>query len=272
MINEFKLKQDIVEIGKRLYNKGFVASNDGNISIRISENEILITPTGVSKGYMSPADILKVDLNGNVLAGSGKPTSEMKMHLAAYRKRAEIRGIVHAHPPVATAFAVARKICDKIALPEVIFSLGLISLADYGTPTTDEVPKSIEKSLTSSDAILLSNHGALTLGKDIYDAYYKMETLEHFCLITMYARILGGEHGLDPGQVSALFQIRQDVYGKPRPVITDDAGLCGGQSIAAMADLPPVTGAGSVRQVEGDNRELKDEIRRIVINELKNMS
>ena len=271
MANEYKLKQDIVEIGRRMYMKGFVASNDGNLSIRMSDHEILITPTGVSKGYMTPSDILKVNLSGKVLSGNGKPTSEMKMHLVVYQKRPDVFAVVHAHPPVATAFAVARKICDKIALPEVIFSLGLISLAEYGTPTTDELPRSIEKSLVGSDAILLSNHGALTLGKDIYDAYYKMETVEHFSTITMYARILGGEQGLDQEQVRDLFQIRRSVYGKPDPVITDDAGLCGGSSIASLAEQADAAAANSGEQEPADG-DIKEKIRRIVQNELAKLT
>lgn len=261
MVNEFKMKQDIVEIGKRMYQKGFVASNDGNISVRISDKEILITPTGVSKGYMSPADMLKVDMDGRVISGSKKPTSEMKMHLSVYKKRPDVMAIVHAHPPVATAFAVAGKICEEIALPEVIFSLGLISLAEYGTPTTDELPRSIEKHLDNSDAILLSNHGALTVGKDLFDAYYKMETLEHFSNITLYARLLGGERALDRSQVKDLFDIRKNVYGKDMPNITTDSGLCGGKSVASIL-------GGNTQDVSEEDEGLKDRIKKLVIEQL----
>lgn len=264
MLNEFKAKQDMVEVGKRMYAKGFVASNDGNISVRISDKEILITPTGVSKGYMSVSDMLKVDMDGKVISGNKKPTSEMKMHLAVYKKRPDVMAIVHAHPPVATAFAVAGKICDKIALPEVIFSLGLISLADYGTPTTDELPKSIEKHISKSDAILLSNHGALTVGKDVFDAYYKMETVEHFSNITLYARLLGGEKALNKDQIRDLFDVRENVYGKPRPSITNATGLCGGSSIAEVineSDSGP----------DMNTEELKDAIKKMVIKELEKL-
>ena len=268
MVNEFKMKQDIVEVGKRMYNKGFVASNDGNISIRISENEVLITPTGVSKGYMSPSDMIKVDMDGKVISGTKKPTSEMKMHLAVYKKRPDVKAIVHAHPPAATAFAVAGKICDKIALPEVIFSLGLISLAEYGTPSTNEVPKVVEKYIEFSDAVLLTNHGALTVGTDVYDAYYKMETLEHFSNITLYARLLGGEKALDKNQIRELFNIRQNVYGKPIPKFTSDSGLCGGSSIAEVVDTaePKEKSSGDM-----DTEQLKDAIKKIVISELKKL-
>jgi L-fuculose-phosphate aldolase len=215
--NETSCRLEIVEAGKRLYQKGLVASNDGNISVRLNENEILITPTGVCKGDMSPDQMLKVDMNGIVISGFMKPTSEIKMHLAVYRNRSDVKAIVHAHPPKATAFAVAGKTLDKITLPEVIFSLGAVSMAEYGTPSTDEIPKAIEKHIGSSDAILLANHGALTVGISVMDAYYKMETLEHFASISLYARLLGGERVLDQKETEKLFKVRSDVFGKSNP-------------------------------------------------------
>ena len=254
----------MVEIGKRMYAKGFVASNDGNISARINDHEILVTPTGVSKGYMSTSDMLKVDMDGNVISGTKKPTSEMKMHLEAYRLRPDVMGVVHAHPPVATAFAVAGKVCDKIALPEVIFSLGFISLAEYGTPSTEEIPRSIAKHIGHSDAILLANHGALTVGTSLFDAYYKMETVEHFATITMYARLLGGEKELSAEQVKHLFQIRETVYGKPPVDLQSDPGLCGGASVANAQASSTSTGGQS-------EEELKDAIARIVRSELSKL-
>ena len=226
MAGEYKLKQDMVEIGRRIYAKGYVASNDGNISVRLSDREILVTPTGVSKGYMSVTDMLAVDMNGNVLRGTKQATSELKMHLEVYRQRADVKAVVHAHPPVATAFAVARKTCDKVFLPEAILSLGMVSLAEYGTPSTDELPRSIAKYIGHSDAILPSNHGALTVGGDLFDAYYKMETLEHFAMITMYARLLGGEKTLDCSEVASLLKIRETVFGKPPIDIKDVCGSC----------------------------------------------
>jgi L-fuculose-phosphate aldolase len=213
-VDELTLKQDILEIGRRMYNRKFVAANDGNISVRISENEVLITPSGVSKGYMSVSDIIKVDLDGKKISGSLKPSSEIKMHLAIYKKRNDIGAVVHAHPQKITAFAVAGMVCDTVTLPEVIFSIGKVSFAEYATPTTIEVSRSIEKKVEDSDAIILANHGAVTIGKDVYDAYYKMETLEHFAGISLYARLLGGEKALEPKQVEELFKIRKYVYGK----------------------------------------------------------
>ena len=214
MENESTYRLDMIEVGKRLYQKGLVASNDGNISVRISENEILITPTGVCKGDMSPDQILKVDFSGNLISGFLKPTSEMKMHLSVYRHRSDVRAVVHAHPPKATAFAVAGKELDRITLPEVVFSLGSIALSEYGTPSTDQIPRAVEKCIGTSDALLLANHGALTVGSTVMDAYYKMETLEHFASISIYARLLGGERVLNKEQTEELFRVRTEVYGK----------------------------------------------------------
>jgi L-fuculose-phosphate aldolase len=229
-MNYFNAKETIIEIGKRMYAKGFVASNDGNLSIRLSESEIMITPSGVSKGFMSTSDMLVVDLSGNVLSGNLKPSSEMKMHLMVYKVRPDVFGVCHAHPQIATAFAVARKVCDKIALPEVIFSIGKVALTNYATPSTNEVPESIREVIETSDAVLLSNHGALTVGKDLYDAYYKMETLEHFAGITLYARLLGGEVGLENSQISELLRLRKEVFGKSDIDYLGD-GYCGQKDI-----------------------------------------
>lgn len=233
-MNDYIVKEDILEVGRRMYAKGFVASNDGNISVRVAEDEILITCTGVSKGYMSASDILRVNIEGKVLSGDKKPSSEMKMHLAVYRNRPDVFAVCHAHPQKATAFAVARQICDKIALPEVIFSIGNVALANYATPTTQEVPDSIEDIIKNADAVLLANHGALTVGTDVFDAYYKMETLEHFAGIILYARLLGGEIGLDQGQVSDLLRIRNEKFGKADLGMGD--GFCGGRSGAASPE------------------------------------
>lgn len=254
-MSEFMVKQDIVEVGKRMYNREFVAANDGNISVKISENEIIITPTGISKGFMTPEDMLKVDLEGNVISGSKKPSSEMKMHLVCYKNRPDIKAVCHAHPQKATAFAVARKICEEIALPEVIFSIGSLALSDYATPTTDELPKSIENLIKSTDAILLSNHGALTVGSDVFDAYYKMETVEHFAGIIMYARQLGGEQGLSSEQITKLLKVRRETYGKSDLDILG-AGYCGERAVEKS-------------KIENE-QDLVEEITKLVIDKLNN--
>jgi L-fuculose-phosphate aldolase len=207
-------REDIIEVGKRLYARNYVASNDGNISIRLDETTFMITPSGVSKGYMDPEDLLVVDMEGNVLEGNKKPSSEMKMHREVFSQRPDVQAIVHAHPQMATSFAVAHKVFDKIILPEIIFSLGKVCLADYGTPTTEQIPQAVARCIHETDALLLANHGALTVGSDIYDAYYKMETLEHFACIYFNVIQLGGGVELERDEIDTLYDIRDGVYGK----------------------------------------------------------
>jgi L-fuculose-phosphate aldolase len=209
-MDERTARRSIVEAGKRLADRFFVAANDGNISCRIAANEFLITPTGVNKGDVTEEAILKVDSAGRVLSGSLKPTSEMKMHLAVYRARPDVKAVLHAHPPAATGFAACRVRLDRdVFLPEVIFGLGRIGLAQYGTPTTDEVPRAVEKEISGCDALLLANHGALTVGEDPMQAYWRMETVEMYARVRLVTGMLGGAAQLSPGQTEALFQVRE---------------------------------------------------------------
>lgn len=207
MIN---IKEQICEIGKRIYDKGFVAANDGNISVRISDTEFLITPTSISKGFMTPEMILKVDLEGNVLEGHGhyKPTSEMKMHLLVYRERPEIKAVVHVHPPYATAFAVAGIPLNQAILPESVVFLGTIPVAEYGTPSTEEIPAAVKKHVHHHQGVLLENHGALTWGKDLEHAYYLMESLEFSAKINWLAKQMNGDRELTAPNIERLIEIR----------------------------------------------------------------
>lgn len=227
MPSEFELKRDIIEVGRRIYNRGFVAANDGNITIRLNEKEILTTPTGVSKGFMTPDMILKVDMNGNVISGKLKPSSELKMHLAVYREREDVKAVVHAHPPTATAFAVAGIPLKKPIMPEVVISLGWVPIAEYGTPSTEEIPRAITRYLQCHDALLLENHGALTVGTDVYNAYFKMETLELGAQISLAARQLGGEREISPENVKKLLEVRWNlgVVGR-HPATCNECGAC----------------------------------------------
>lgn len=209
MSSEKQVKEDLVEVGRRIYDRGYVAANDGNISVRISEDEILTTPTGVSKGFMEPDMMIKVNLEGEKLAGNLEPSSELKMHLEVYRVRPDVVAVLHAHPPAATAFAAAGQALDRPVLPEIIIALGDVPLARYGTPSTNEVPKSIRPHIKDHDAVLLENHGVLTLGTDLYKALFKMESIEHFAQISIYARMLGGEQELSSEEVEKLLQVRK---------------------------------------------------------------
>ncbi|QOT00227.1 class II aldolase/adducin family protein [Brevibacterium sp. JNUCC-42] len=209
MKNEAKVKQVICEIGRKVYEKGFGAANDGNISVRLSSNEIWITPTGVSKGALQPDMLVKVNLLGEVLEGELRPTSEMKMHLKVYEMRPDIGGIVHVHPPYATAFAIAGLPLDAATLPESVVLLGTIPVAKYATPSTQALPESIAPHVMNHQGVLLENHGALTWGKDIQSAYYLMESLEFTAKINWIARQMNGTRQLSVERVEELVALRE---------------------------------------------------------------
>jgi L-fuculose-phosphate aldolase len=208
---EWELKQTIIEIGRRLWTKGYVASNDGNITVRIGEDEILTTPTGVSKGFMTPDMIIKMDMDGRVRSPGSKhrPSSEVKMHMEVYRLREDVRAVVHAHPPYCTSFAVAGIPLNRCVLPEAILTLGAVPIAPYGTPSTAEIPDSVKPYIERSDAVLLANHGALTLGVDLFTAYHRMETLEHSASIVFLAIQLGNVNIIPEDQVEKLMELRE---------------------------------------------------------------
>ena len=224
---ETLLRQQIVEAGRRLHDRFFVASNDGNISARLGGDRYLITPTNVNKGDLAAEDLLLVDGQGKVLSGTRKPTSEMKMHLAIYRQRADVKAVVHAHPPAATGFAACRIRLDQdVLLPEVIFSLGRIGFAEYGTPTTEEIPQAVEKEIANCEALLLANHGALTVGEEVLAAYYRMEVLEMYARVRLVTRLLGEPKALSAEQVRELEKVRQ-AQGWGRAAGELDPGLIG---------------------------------------------
>jgi L-fuculose-phosphate aldolase len=221
-----RLRADIVELGRRLWARGYVASNDGNISVRLGSDRLLMTPASVSKGFMTPEMMVVTDLNGTVIeaAPGRKPSSEALMHLVAYRQRPDIGAVVHAHPPTATGFAVAGIPLDRAVLAEVVTTLGSIPIAEYGTPSTRELADTVAPLLKAHDGVLLANHGAIALGSDLYAAYYKMETIEHFARISLVARQLGREHLLSREEVDRLQGLRGR-YGiaSPAPICPDPA-------------------------------------------------
>lgn len=202
-------RRDIAEVCKRLYQKGFVASNDGNVSVRISEKEVLATPTGMSKGEITPSQLIKVNMNGEVIEGVLKPSSELKLHLHIYKSRPDVKSVVHAHPPISTGFAVAGVALDQMAIPEVIATLGTVPLAPYATPSTDELAHTVDGYIQRCNAILLSNHGVVTVGSDVFSAYYTMERVEHSAYIIWVARALGGEKPLSQENINKLLEIRK---------------------------------------------------------------
>lgn len=212
MSDETILRQSICEIGRRMYDKGFVAANDGNISLRLADGTILTTPTGVSKGYMTPESMVRVDLAGRVLS-AGRPSSELLMHLFVYRERPEVHAVVHAHPIHATGFATAGIALDACVAAEIIATLGSIPLAAYGTPSTHELPETLRPHIHHSDAFLLANHGVVAVGKTLLEAYDRLERVEHYAHIVLIARQLGGERQLPHEEVQKLFALR-DKYGQ----------------------------------------------------------
>ena len=211
MVSEFEIKKQICDIGKRIYNRNMVAANDGNISVKLNDNEFLCTPTGVSKGFMTPEYICKVDAEGNVIQANGnfKPSSEIKMHMRVYKHRPDVNAVVHAHPIYATSFAIAGIPLTQPIMPEAVIALGCVPIAEYGTPSTDEIPDAVEKYLQYYDAVLLESHGALTYSDSLLAAYHKMESVEFYAELLFKARQLGGPKEFSEERVKQLYEIRR---------------------------------------------------------------
>ena len=215
MTSPYEIKKEICEIGRRIYNNGFVAANDGNISVKVNDNEFYCTPTGVSKGFMEPDSLVKMDLDGAILDG-GNPSSEVKMHLRAYQENPDITGVVHAHPAAATSFSVMGMEMKKPVVAEAVLVTGNILIAPYAKPGTYDVPDSIAPFINRYNAVLLANHGALSWGKDLYQALYRMEALEHQAGILFRTLILAHITGRDVPYLSGealagLVQIRDEM-------------------------------------------------------------
>ena len=229
---EEQARADIVEVGRRLWARGYVASNDGNISVRLDDHRLITTPTNVSKGFMTPDMMVITDMDGKWIAGEREPSSELKMHLEVYRNRPDARAVVHAHPPTATGFAVAGIALDRAVLAEVITTLGSIPIAEYATPSTEELPAAVRKFIKAHDGLLLANHGALALAGDVLSAYYRMETIEHFAKISLVARTLGRENLLSRGEVNRLQGLR-GMYGiaSPAPICADETTVASGDQL-----------------------------------------
>ena len=191
-MSPYEIKKQICEVGRRIYDKGFVAANDGNISVKVNDNEFYCTPTGVSKGYMTPDMIIRIDGTGKKIEGKLNPSSEIKMHLKVYKERPDVMAVVHAHPPVATAFTVAGVELDQYILPEAVLTIGAVPTCEYGTPSTEEIPDSLIPYIQNHDAFLLKNHGALTVGNTLTKALFTMEEVEFNAKICMYAKQLNG--------------------------------------------------------------------------------
>ncbi len=213
MLNEYEIKKEMCEIGRRVYNRGMVAANDGNFSVKLNDNEFLCTPTGVSKGFMTPEYICKVDAEGKVIQANKdfKPSSEIKMHMRVYKERPDVQAVVHAHPLYATSFAIAGIPLTQPIMPEAVISLGCVPIAEYGTPSTNEIPDAVSKYLQYYDAVLLENHGALAYSDSLLNAYHKMESVEFYARLLYQSKVLGGPKELSPAQVERLYEIRRQL-------------------------------------------------------------
>lgn len=207
---------EIIKAGGYLSARHYHAALAGNISTRISEDRLLCTRHGADKGALTPDDIVLCDMDGNMLSGSGKPTSEFSMHRMAYRERPDIRAVIHAHPPTATAFAAASVPLDSLMLPEMVVLLGPVALVPYATPGTEELAQRLKLFLQDHDCFLLENHGALTVGGDLREAALRMELLEHNAQITMMVRQLGKPFVLSSDEMESLMEIRKKVNQRKR--------------------------------------------------------
>jgi L-fuculose-phosphate aldolase len=207
-MNESEAKKLIIEVGKLLYERSYVVSSDGNVSIRLDENRVLATPTMTCKGRMTEDGLAITDLEGNAL-NDQRASSELAMHLLIYKMRPDIKAVCHAHPPNGTAFAVAGLAIEQPILSEVILTLGCVPLTDYGTPSTDELTESMKPFVEHHNALLMANHGAVAYGEDLWQAFDRLETLEHTARIAILAKALGGANDLPANAIEKLINIRE---------------------------------------------------------------
>lgn len=208
------VRVQICDVCHKMWQKGWVAANDGNVSAKLSDGTFLTTPTGMSKSFITPEKLVHIDKEGSIieaLAGL-RPSSEIKLHMRCYQERQDVGSVLHAHPPVATGYAVANKPLDEYSMIETVLTLGSVPVTPYATPSTYEVPEAIAPYLGEHDAVLLQNHGALTVGADVITAYYRMETLELFAQISLNAHMLGGAKELSRENIDRLISMREG-YG-----------------------------------------------------------
>ena len=229
LMSECKLREQMCEIGRRVYAKGFAAANDGNISYRLSEDRVLCSPTRVSKGFMKPDDLCIVDLDGKQVSGKRKRSSEILLHLSVMKARADVRACVHCHPPHATAFAVAHEPIPKCTMPEFEVFLGEVAMAPYETPGGQKFADTILPFVKDTDTIILANHGTITYGSDLEDAYFKTEIIDAYCRILILAKQLGRVNYYDDAKAAELIRLKPSL-GIPDPRLArglENCDLCG---------------------------------------------
>lgn len=209
-----KIAEDIIQIGRRLYDRGLICGNQGNISAKVSDDRIAITPSGICKGRMEISDLVEIDLSGGQLSGDRLPSSETAMHIYIYRHRADVSACVHAHPPYATSFAVVGTALSKPVLPETILEVGEIRLVEYAPPGTDSLARSLDGHIENSDAFLLSNHGVVTIAPNLESGFNRMEMVEHYARVLYLSSNLGEINALDDNEVARFQKLRLEGRSK----------------------------------------------------------
>ncbi len=234
--NEFELREEILRVARLMWERGYVAATDGNLSARLGPDRLLVTASGRSKGFLSAGDVIALDLEGRPSGGyrgrGERPSSEILMHLEVYRQRPEVQAVIHAHPPLATAFSIAGVSLARCVIPEVIVTLGGIPTTGYATPSTAEVPESIRQAIQHYDAIIMSHHGSLTVGRDLWEAYLRLEKVEHTAQITLAAHQLGHVGTLSPAAVAQLAEMRRS------RLQSEGRDICEGCTICSLDDVP----------------------------------
>ena len=227
-LDHLDLRREIILVCRMMYEQRLVTATDGNVSARLPDGNLLITPSGISKGFVSEDQLIVIDRAGKKVAGAPelRPSSEIKLHLVCYDRRDDIDAVVHAHPPTAVAFSIAGVSLAQCILPEVILTFGSIPTAKYGTPSTQELPDSIVGTIDTNDAIILERHGSVTVGTSVVDAYFKLEKMEHAAEITYRARMLGRATPLPGGEVDRLLDIRRKIGFKGRASVCNECGIC----------------------------------------------
>ena len=260
-MNERDLRRDIVEICKRIYAHGWLAATDGNVSAKLDDARIVATPTGIHKGFMSEDELIVVDGRGKRISGTREPSTELRMHIAAYDARPDIRAVVHAHPTNCIAFSLAGMSLAQCLLPEIVFTFGSIPTTAYTTPTTEEVPNEIVRWVRDFDAMILDRHGSLTVGSDVFDAYNKLERMEHVAEITFRARQLGAIRPLSCEQITKLQQVGRGLGLPQRRILDSPCDACN----ACPGGKAPQQDSSTARPVAQDTHQQPDEemVRRV---------
>lgn len=252
-ITEHELRREMVRIGRLIWEQGYVAATDGNLSARMGSDRVLVTPSGESKGFLSAEELVVIGLDGSPLSayrGRGqRPSSEIQMHLEVYRQRSDVRAVIHAHPPLAVAFSIAGVSLARCVLPEVIVTLGGIPTTDYATPGTAEVPDSIRQAIRDHDAVLLAHHGSLTVGATLWDAYLRLEKVEHTAKITLAAHQLGQVRSLSPEAVAKLTAMRNELLQRQGRDVCKDCAVC------LLGDSYAASGSGSTEPLQVASEE-----------------